>query len=171
MQDSVARRERLLERVERATDVPLMIVAAFTIPLFLGPYLWGSEERAVLLWNAIIWGLFALDLSVKVILAPHSIAYLRSPLLDVLIVLVPFIRPLRALRVFLYATRAATGARRILGIDSVVVYATLLCGSCVWRRTCRTQQGRAMVRARLVYCGEAGLLVGSHGQETAARRE
>ena len=123
---SVAKRKDILDKLERITDVPLMIAAAFTIPLFLGPFLWGSEERAIPLWNAIIWGLFALDLSVKVILAPHRIAYLRSHWLDVLIVLVPFIRPLRALRVFLYATRAATGARRILGIDSVVVYATFL---------------------------------------------
>ena len=123
---SVANRKEVLERLERITDVPLMIVAAFTIPLFLGPYLWGSEERIALLWNAVVWVLFALDLSVKVILAPYRMAYLRSHWLDVLIVLVPFIRPLRALRVFLYATRAATGARRILGINSVVVYATFL---------------------------------------------
>lgn len=126
MRNSPAKREEALERLERFTDVPLMIVAAFTIPLFLGPYLWGAEERVVLLWNAAVWALFALDLSVKVFLAPRRAAYLKSHWLDVLIVLVPFIRPLRVLRVLLYATRAATGARRILGIDSVVVYATFL---------------------------------------------
>ena len=65
MPTSVANRERLLERLEQVTDIPLMIVAAFSIPLFLEPYLWESDEQAVSLWHAVVWAVFALDLSVK----------------------------------------------------------------------------------------------------------
>ena len=123
---SVTNRERALERLEQVTEIPLMIVAAFTIPLFIGPYLWHSDEQTVSLWHAVVWALFALDLSVKTALAPRRVAYLRSHWLDALVVLVPFIRPLRALLVFLYATRAVAGARRLLGLHGVVVYATFL---------------------------------------------
>ena len=40
-----SRRERLLERVERSTEVPLLILAACMVPLLVGPFLWDLSTR------------------------------------------------------------------------------------------------------------------------------
>ena len=52
-----------------------------------------------------LWGLFFVEFAVKFTLAPAKRAYLRRNWLDVLVLLVPFLRVLRLLR-FLRATRA-----------------------------------------------------------------
>lgn len=71
--------------------------------------------------DTLIWALFAVDLGVKVAVATDRLAYLRQHWLDVLIVAVPFFRPLRILRLFLFGSRAVVGARRVLHLDFLLV--------------------------------------------------
>jgi len=121
----VPRREALLIRIERFTELPLLILAFVMIPLLVGPFLWDlspSEEAVFLALDTFIWAVFAIDLIVKVMVAPHRLAYLRRHWLEVLVVVVPFFRPLRLLRLFIFGSRAFVGARRLVHIDFLLVY-------------------------------------------------
>ncbi len=119
------RREAMLDRIERVTEFPLLILAFVMIPLLLGPYLWDltdGEEATFIALDAFIWVVFAVDLGVKTLVAPHRLAYLRSHWLDVIIVALPFIRPLRLLRLVVFSSRAILGVRRLVNIDLLFVY-------------------------------------------------
>jgi voltage-gated potassium channel len=95
------RRQELLDRWERLTEIPLTVLALAIIPLLLGPFFFklsDSVERAFLALDWSIWAIFALDISVRTYLAERKIDYLRRNWFDVMIVVLPFLRPLRVLR-------------------------------------------------------------------------
>jgi voltage-gated potassium channel len=104
---SLTRRQSKLDRteafaaLERATELPLLILALAIIPLLLVPLFFELSpmaERVVTALDLIVWALFAIELAVKTYLAPSRVAYLRGHWYDVLIVALPFLRPLRIVR-------------------------------------------------------------------------
>ncbi len=118
-------REALLLYIERLTELPLLILAFVMIPLLVGPFLWDlspTEEVVFVALDTFIWAVFAIDLIIKVLVAPYRIAYLRRRWLEVLIVVVPFFRPFRLLRLFLFGSRVFVGARRLVHVDFLIVY-------------------------------------------------
>ncbi len=119
-------REAMLLRLERLTELPLLLLSFAMIPLLLGPLLWDqseTEESLFFTLDVFIWAIFAADLIAKLAIAPNKIAYARRHWLEVLIVLIPFIRPLRILRLFVFGARAFGGARRLVNVDFLLVYA------------------------------------------------
>ena len=121
----VHRREELLLRIERLTELPLLVLAFAMIPLLIGPLLWElspSEEAVFIALDALVWAIFAIDLIIKVVLTSHRAAYLKRHWLEVLVVIVPFFRPLRILRIFIFGSRAWVGARRLVNVDFLLVY-------------------------------------------------
>ncbi|MFH1646227.1 MAG: potassium channel family protein [Chloroflexota bacterium] len=120
-----ARREELLHRLERITELPLLVLAFAMIPLLIGPLLWNLSPQDEATFNVLdyfIWALFAVDLIVKTAISPRRSAYLRQHWLEVLVVVVPFFRPLRILRIFIFGSRAWVGMRRLVNIDFLLVY-------------------------------------------------
>jgi voltage-gated potassium channel len=123
--EDISRREELLHRIERITEMPLLIFAFAMIPLLLGPMLWeltAQEQATFLILDYFIWALFAVDLIVKTAISPHRFAYLRRHWLEVLVVVIPFFRPLRILRIFVFGSRAWVGIRRLVNVDFLLVY-------------------------------------------------
>ena len=121
-----ARREAVLDKLDRFTELPLHILAFVMIPLLVGPFLWElspEEEATFTALDIFIWVIFATVLTLKAFRAPHSLQYLRQHWLEVLIVVVPFFRPLRILRILLSTTRTFTGFRRAVNADYLIVYA------------------------------------------------
>jgi len=121
----VPRREELLHHIERITELPLLVLAFAMIPLLIGPLLWDlspGEEATFIAFDMLVWALFAVDLGIKVVVAPQRLAYLRRHWLEVLVVIVPFFRPLRLLRIFIFGSRAWVGMRRLVNIDFLLVY-------------------------------------------------
>ncbi len=121
----IARREALLIRIERLTELPLLILAFVMIPLIVGPYLWdlSTEEQATFIaLDMFIWAVFAADLVIKLLITPNRRLYLRKHWLEVLIVIIPFFRPLRLIRLFIFGSRAFVGVRRLVHVDFLVVY-------------------------------------------------
>ncbi len=122
----IAARIKMLEHAERYTELPLLALSFVMIPLLIGPPLWDlttNEAQVFYILDAIVWAMFAIDLVVKIVIAPSRLQYVRSHLLDVIVVAVPFFRPLRILRVFLFGSRILVGGRRLVGVDYLLVYA------------------------------------------------
>jgi voltage-gated potassium channel len=95
------KRARLLERFEESTEWPLLFLALAMIPLLVVPLSFevDSETSAALDGASyIIWAVFAVELSIRTFLAEKRISYLVRNWFDVLIVVVPFLRPLRVAR-------------------------------------------------------------------------
>jgi voltage-gated potassium channel len=111
------RRAELFVRVERALDVPMLILAevflclGLAIPVFpLAPAATAVLEG--ILW--LIWGVFAVELAVKTYLAPDRRRYLTTHWIDVLMVALPFLRPLRLLSILVVVSRSWEQAKRVL---------------------------------------------------------
>ena len=121
----IHRREELLHKIERLTELPLLILSFIMIPLLVGPIFWelsSSEETIFLTLDTFIWAIFAIDLAIKFIVAPQRLPYLKRHWLEVLVVIVPFLRPLRVLRILVFGSRAWVGVRRLVNIDFLLVY-------------------------------------------------
>lgn len=109
---------KTLERIERFTEVPLLVLAVLYIPVFIVEYLPEvhpevRRDADVLQWAIV--AAFAAVLVLKVAVAERRLEYLRSRWLEVLIVALPFLRPLRLLLVLPFLMRAIVGLRRVLG--------------------------------------------------------
>lgn len=123
---SEERREALLLEMERRTELPLLILSIVMIPLLLGPFLWNlsdTEDATFFALDTFIWAMFAVDLAAKVAVTTDRPAYLRSHWLELLVVLVPFARPLRIVRLVVFGSRAFVGAGRFAHADFLLVYA------------------------------------------------
>ena len=125
-------RQALLDRIERLTELPLLALSFIMIPVLVGPILsdrayvnWdlsSTEETVFFTLEVIIWAIFAVDLAVKLVVAPARFWYVRHHWLEVLVVVVPFFRPLRIVRVFIFGSRAFLGVRRLVSVDYLLVY-------------------------------------------------
>jgi voltage-gated potassium channel len=109
----------LSRRWERATDWPLMVaavvfLAAYAVPI-LAPDLpsWLLDLCRCLSW--ITWGIFIVDIVVRLALADQRLRYLVRHWYDVLVIALPLLRPLRLLRLIpllsVLNRRAQTGLR------------------------------------------------------------
>ncbi|WP_298816556.1 potassium channel family protein [Chloroflexus sp.] len=129
------RRQILLDRFERATEIPLLLLSiGFLVILFAIESGIGSAEMISilegLLW--LIWGMFGIELVIKFYLAPDRRQYLRSHWIEVLIIALPFLRPLRLLWLPVILARLWRQSRRalrqrmpaLIGIASLIIVLT-----------------------------------------------
>ena len=127
-------RERL-DRFERVMEPPLLLLAVAMIPVLLAPRLWdlpGGAGAALDGASWAIWAVFASEFLVRIYLVPSGRArYIARHWLDVLIVVLPFLRPLRLLpllQVVAFALRAGIVTRTVLarrGIQGSLIAAIL----------------------------------------------
>jgi voltage-gated potassium channel len=111
------RRHQLFERVERATELPMLVLALIFLGAFVLPEVADLPEAWLqsldtVTW--IVWALFAFELLAKTYLAPDRRRYLLQHWMDVVTVLVPFLRPLRILPLLVLGVRFWTEARTVL---------------------------------------------------------
>ena len=114
-----------LSKLERITELPLMLGSFAMIPVFAGIYLWElspAEERIYIGIEYAIWALFAVAFLAKLAVAPSKRAYLRANWLEALIVLVPVIRPLRIVRAFIWIIRDVSRVNRLVTFESLISY-------------------------------------------------
>ena len=94
-------RQRRFLAFERAVEVPLLLLALLMLPLLLLPEFFdlsAEVQDGLLLGEWFIWSAFALELGIKTYLSPNRKKYLFDHWYDVVIVFVPFLRPLRIVR-------------------------------------------------------------------------
>ena len=123
---NLGQREAFLVRIEQLSELPLLVLSFAMIPLLVGPVLWDMSADTDVLFvtlDTFIWAVFAVDLGARVLIAPKRLAYVRQHWLEVLIVVIPFARPLRLVRLVVFGSRAFRGARRLAHVDFLLVYA------------------------------------------------
>lgn len=91
-----------VERWERRSEVPLMLLAlaflvAYAWPV-LDPRLDPSTRTVLDALSWTVWGAFAIDLIIRLVLADNRRAYAMRHWYDVALVALPLLRPLRLLR-------------------------------------------------------------------------
>jgi voltage-gated potassium channel len=106
--------ETKLQRWERYAEWPLAAAALLFLGLFSVQVLdrpHGSEAHILWAVDWAIWGLFVLDYVVRLSLAPNRWHWFLRHLVDFAIVTLPFVRPLRLLRllVLIEALQKAVG--------------------------------------------------------------
>ena len=119
MTTTAAERAVLSRRWERATDWPLMVAAVVFLAAYAVPVLDPDLPTGLLglcQWLSwVTWGIFVIDLVVRLALADERLRYLVRHWYDVLVIVLPLLRPLRLLRLIpllsVLNRRAQTGLR------------------------------------------------------------
>ncbi len=146
-------RTQLYLKYSKASQLPLMVLALLMIPLLLAPELFELTTNQLNFIDDLDWFIyacFATDFVIKIYLAPSIREHLRDNWLDVVIVALPLLRPLRllqsarllrllrAMRLVVFAAEgtsklksilARRGFSTVLGITMVVV---VLCAALVY---------------------------------------
>lgn len=101
METRTDRRRRALERFQRATELPLLLLAIAMLPLLIVPLLVdlpSAVEAAFVAVDWFIWAAFAFEYVTRLVLTPDRRRFVRREWPDLLIVVLPFLRPLRVVR-------------------------------------------------------------------------
>ncbi|MEU4731191.1 potassium channel family protein [Streptomyces sp. NPDC023588] len=98
---------------ERRSQTPLLVLAlafavAYAVPIVL-PDARADVDRACTYVEWVVWGAFAVDYVVRLVLAPARRHFVRTHWLDLAAVVLPLVQPLRLLR--LVATLMLVGRR------------------------------------------------------------
>jgi voltage-gated potassium channel len=118
------RRAEALERFERQTAIPMLVLALTIIPLLVAPLMFELSETTRATFVALgwfIWAAFTVEYAVRLYLSPNKGKFIRSNLIDLVVIVLPFLRPLRVLRSAraLRVLRAARAAAFVLrGLDA-----------------------------------------------------
>lgn len=89
------------ERFSRTVDGPLTILALALIPLLIVPAVFDLSEgieSAILIADYVIWAIFVVEYVTKLVLSPNRGLFFRKHIPDLILVVVPMLRPLRVLR-------------------------------------------------------------------------
>lgn len=93
-----------VENYERRTATPLVLLALVFLALYTAQVLWLSSppvaDALIVGAQWLIWAVFVADFAYRVYLAPKRMRYVASHPIDVLTLVLPMLRPLRALRIF-----------------------------------------------------------------------
>jgi voltage-gated potassium channel len=113
-------RWEILAQFEDWLEVPMLVLGFVWLALLIIELVWGLSplmDRTVLL----IWIIFILDFSLKMLLAPRKLVYLRRNWLTMLALAVPALRVLRIFRLiwWLRLTRAARSINLLRIVTSV----------------------------------------------------
>ena len=93
--------EEALDRFERQTALLMMILALAIIPLLVLPQvleLSPAVESTFFALDWFIWVAFVLEYGIRLYLAPSKRYFVSHNIIDLLFVLLPFLRPLRIAR-------------------------------------------------------------------------
>jgi voltage-gated potassium channel len=135
------RPEDRLDRWTARADGPLLtlsvaFLAVFVVPLYAAG-LPGAVRGAFAVVNIAIWAVFAVDYLARLRLARDRWRFVRGHVPDLLVLIAPFLRPLRLLRLvglFGTTTRRAGGraqVRTTAGIVAAVAVLVVVCGGLV----------------------------------------
>lgn len=93
-----------LEQYERKSATPMTVFAVAFLFVYSTPIVWTTAPdvlRDVLAFlNLSLWAVFVADLGIRAVLSGKPLGYIVRHPIDLLLILLPMLRPLRVLRVF-----------------------------------------------------------------------
>jgi len=110
-------RGEALERFEHQSAIPMLVLSLAIIPLLLVPLIWDlspSVDTTFLALDWFIWAAFVVEYGVRLYLAPAKWTFVRRNKIDLALVVLPFLRPLRLLR-------SARGLRVLRSVRLLVI--------------------------------------------------
>lgn len=111
----IRQRYRLLVRIDRALETPMLVLSFVWLVLVVTEFVGGLSPFLQTL-SMVIWGLFALHFALGFVIAPKKVRYLRRQWITAIALIAPAFRLLRVARMA-RAFTAVRGARlvRVLG--------------------------------------------------------
>ena len=107
------------DRFAEAVDTPMLVITILWLPVLIIPLMTpihGAMAETFALIDYTVWALFALEYIVKISLAPDRKLFFKKHVLDLVIIVVPFFRPLRLLRLLRVGVVFAEVVRRAKSI-------------------------------------------------------
>jgi voltage-gated potassium channel len=105
-----------LDRYEERSALPMLALAILFVFVYGFPIIWPDLPfwlRSIFdVLNIVLWSCFVADLGARAVLSGRPGGYLLRHPIDVLLVALPMLRPLRVLRVFLAAEYVVTRGHR-----------------------------------------------------------
>jgi voltage-gated potassium channel len=121
-----------LKQWQKKTAIPSLILSLLFTLSFVVPIYWypiNSTLKSICeVINYGTWVLFAADYLYQIKLAPDNIKYLKTHIFELILVILPFFRPLRALRALVFTAQASIRSKKALikSIPIVMTGATVL---------------------------------------------
>lgn len=118
------KRDALVIRLDKMTELPLIVFAFAMVPLLIGPFIWdltSEEVKTFAKLDRAIWSVFVIDFGVKFIISPKRLRFVRSHWLEALCCL-PNLQPIRVLRILVVGTKAVRGFTRLGRADFLFVW-------------------------------------------------
>ena len=114
-----------LQKIERRTELPLMLASFALMPIITGLYFWDLspvETRIYTVLEIAIWALFAIIFIIKLAIAPSKLSYLRHNWPEALLVLIPVLRPLRIIAAIMFVVRDVSRWRHLVTFETLIAY-------------------------------------------------
>lgn len=115
------RRRDVLDRFERTTELPLLVLSLFLIPLLIAPLLFDFPEgvdAGILALEWLVWSVFTFEYVVRFVLTDGKWRFVGRNWMDLVVIAVPFLRPLRIAR--------SARALRLLRLTRLVALLTVV---------------------------------------------
>lgn len=116
-----------LHEWQKKMALPTLILSLVYTVSFVYPIYWYPVAHSVkglcLIINYVTWAAFAVDYGVQMKLAPEKRKYFKTHVFELILIAVPFFRPLRALRALVFTTQASIRSKKAL-IKSIPVVMT-----------------------------------------------
>ena len=109
---SSPRRAEWFERFTHRSELALTLLSIAWIPVLELPLLThvpASMNTTFLVLDSVVWALFILEYLVKLLLAPSRTHFVRTHLIELVVIALPLLRPLRVLRVLNLLSSARVG--------------------------------------------------------------
>ncbi|HYO18442.1 MAG TPA: potassium channel family protein [Dermatophilaceae bacterium] len=93
-----------LDRYESRSATPMTVFAVAFLLVYSTPIIWTTApdlvDEILAVLNISLWGAFVADLGIRAFLSGKPLGYIVRHPIDLLLILLPMLRPLRVLRVF-----------------------------------------------------------------------
>jgi voltage-gated potassium channel len=117
--------QEALERFEEQTAWPMLVLSLLIVPLLIAPLvveLSPGADTTFFTLDWLIWAAFAVEYGIRLYLAPRKGEFVKHNVIDLVVVVVPFLRPLRVVRSAraIRLLRAARGGAFLMrGLDAI----------------------------------------------------
>jgi voltage-gated potassium channel len=112
--------QEAFDRFCRASEIPLTVLALLWLPVLVVPFVVHLSPAVTETFNAIdyfVWAVFVVEYLVRFYLAPLRRIFFNHHLVDLAVIVLPMLRPLRALRLARFLNLGRAGAVLLEGLS------------------------------------------------------